>query len=150
MLTFAPVSGETVPLTDVPDKVFSSGMMGKGLAFNFSGNTVVAPADGKLTMLPDTRHAFGITTANDSEVLVHIGIDTVNLKGKGFTALAQVNATVHAGDPIIKFDRPAIEDAGYNLITMLLVTNSKNLNVTINNVSTVEAGVTAVITTNKL
>ncbi|WP_203663658.1 PTS glucose transporter subunit IIA [Lacticaseibacillus sp. 53-4] len=145
----APVTGNAVTLSEVPDKVFASGMMGKGLAFNFTGDTVYAPADGKITMMPTTKHAFGITTANGSEILVHIGIDTVNLKGSGFRALAKADDKVHAGDPIIQLDRAAIEKEGYNLITMLLVTNSADLDVTVNDVKEVKAGETAVVSTKK-
>lgn len=145
----APVSGQVVALSEVPDKVFASGMMGKGLAFNYDTDTVVAPCDGKITMIPNTLHAFGLVAENGAEILIHIGLDTVNLKGEGFKKLVEVGSKVKAGDPVIKFNRDLITSKGYNLITMLLVTNSDDFNVDIKPVSKVEAGQTGVVFTEK-
>ncbi|GEN94005.1 PTS sugar transporter subunit IIA [Pediococcus ethanolidurans] len=145
----APVSGETVELSKVPDKVFASGMMGKGIAFNFDSNEIAAPCDGKITMIPDSLHAFGITADNGAEILIHIGLDTVNLKGEGFTKLVEVGSHVKAGKPIIKVDHEAILAKGYNLVTMLLVTNSDDYTVEIKKVDKVEAGQSEVVTVEK-
>jgi len=146
---FAPVSGTFVALTAVPDKVFASGMMGKGIAVNPTSDMVVAPCVGKITLLPDSKHAFGMKTANGAEILVHIGLDTVNLKGEGFEAMTQAGTKVEAGTPIIKFDRELIEQKGYPLITMLLVTNSSDFEVDVSEITEVTAGKTSVVTVTK-
>lgn len=141
----APVDGEAVELSKVPDKVFASGMMGDGIAFDYKGNIVSAPCDGKITTIPDSLHAFGITADNGAEILVHIGMDTVNLQGKGFQKLVNTGDKVKAGTPIIKFDRDTIESEGYNLITPLLVTNSKDYTVEVSTNKSVKAGETIVV-----
>ncbi|GEL15143.1 PTS sugar transporter subunit IIA [Pediococcus cellicola] len=145
----APVKGETVELSQVPDKVFASGMMGKGIAFNFETSEIVAPCEGKITMIPESLHAFGITANNGAEILIHIGLDTVNLKGEGFAKLVEVGSHVKAGEPIIKVDREAILAKGYNLVTMLLVTNSDDFTVEIKKIDKVEAGQSEVVTVEK-
>lgn len=140
----APMSGTISPLADVPDKVFATGMMGTGLAFNSADDTVLAPCAGKITVLPITKHAFGIKTANDAEILVHIGLDTVNLQGEGFTALVQQGDKVQAGTPIIQLEREAITKKGYNLVTMLLITNSSDYDVQLTNNNSATGGETQV------
>jgi len=145
----APVDGELKALSTVPDKVFASGMMGDGVAFTYKSETVVSPCDGKITTIPSSLHAFGITADNGAEILVHIGMDTVNLKGEGFEKLVNVGDKVKAGTPIIKFDRKAIETKGYNLITPLLITNSKEYQVEVKGNEDVQAGQTVVATVKK-
>lgn len=145
----APVNGKAVDLKEVPDKVFASGMMGDGVAFRYTTNTVCAPCDGKITTIPNTLHAFGITAENDAEILVHIGIDTVNLKGNGFSKLVNEGDKVKAGDPIIKLDRSLIESKGYDLITPVLITNSKDYSVDIKNNGDVNAGRSVIASVNK-
>lgn len=145
----APVDGQSVDLSEVPDKVFASGMMGPGAAFKYDGDTVTAPCAGKITLLPNTKHAFGITADNGAEILVHIGMDTVNLNGKEFEALAAVGDKVKAGDPIIKLDRAALEASGLNLITPVLVTNGSDYDVTIQPFGEVKQGQTAAVQIDK-
>ena len=86
---FAPVDGECIPLEQINDKVFSSKLMGDGVAFKFNGNTVYSPIEGKITMVFPTKHAYGIRTKNGAEILIHIGMDTANLNGLGFTSLVK-------------------------------------------------------------
>ena len=145
----APVDGKSVVLDTVPDKVFASGMMGKGIAFDFSTTTIVSPCDGKITMIPKTLHAFGITAENGAELLVHIGLDTVNLKGEGFKKIVEEGSKVRAGEPIIEVDRDLISSKGYNLITMLLVTNSDSYDVDVKAPDKVKAGQSVVIVIDK-
>lgn len=145
----APVDGETVDVKEVPDKVFASGMMGEGVAFKYTSDIICAPCDGKVTTIPNTLHAFGITAENDAEILVHIGIDTVNLKGNGFSKLVNEGDKVKAGDPIIKLDRSLIESKGYDLITPVLVTNSKDYSVVIKNSGDVNVGRSVIASVNK-
>ena len=96
----APVTGQTVALGTVNDPVFSSEMMGKGIGILPQSNEVYAPADGTLTVVYGTKHAYGITTKQGTELLIHIGIDTVNLKGEGFKAFVKVGDEVKVGDLI--------------------------------------------------
>lgn len=126
---YSPVSGTTVALSDVQDPVFSSGMMGEGVAIKPENGVVniYAPQSGKLTVVADTGHAFGLETANDLEILVHIGIDTVSLNGKGFTANVKVGQEVIAGDLLGTFDTKIIQQANLDDTVMLIVTNSKSM-----------------------
>lgn len=98
-------------------------MAGDGLAIDTTGDTVVSPADGTLTLVFNTKHAFAITLDNGAELLVHIGIDTVSLNGEGFEQLAKAGTKVKAGTPIIKIDRDFILGKGFSLVTPVLVTN---------------------------
>lgn len=119
---YAPVGGRCMELKDVPDKVFSTGMMGQGFAIQPDEDVIGAPVNGEITMIFPTGHAFGMKSADGKEILVHIGLDTVNLKGKGFSVLKQVHDTVKAGEPVIRFDRERIEQS-CSSTTMVLVTN---------------------------
>jgi PTS system D-glucosamine-specific IIA component/PTS system glucose-specific IIA component len=119
----APISGKTVDITTVPDAVFAEKMAGDGLAIDPTGNTVVAPADGELTMLFGTKHAFGMTLDKGVQILVHIGLDTVSLNGEGFTALKNQGDMVKKGEPIVKIDRELIQGKGLSLITPVIFTD---------------------------
>src|SRR5699024_5863394 len=109
--------GKMIELDDVNDETFSSKALGDGVAFELNSDFITAPANGKLTAMFPTGHAFGITTNEGVELLVHIGIDTVNLKGEYFDVLAKQGDTVRAGAPIVKIDREAIIAKGYDLTT---------------------------------
>lgn len=119
----APVDGEVIDLSKVPDQVFSEKMAGDGVAINPTGNTVCAPADGELSLVFKTKHAFAMTLENGVELLVHIGIDTVELNGEGFEQLVEAGTKVKAGEPIIKFDAEFIKSKGKPLTTPVLITN---------------------------
>lgn len=119
----AAISGKVVPLSEVPDPVFAQKMAGDGVAIEPTGDIVVAPTDGELSLVFNTKHAFALTLANGIELLVHIGIDTVSLKGEGFEQLAEQGTKVKAGTPIIKIDREFIKSKGFSLITPVLITN---------------------------
>lgn len=119
---FAPVTGQLVDLEQVPDEVFSEKMMGDGLAVRPDGGLFVAPADGELTMLFRTGHAYGMKIGRDVEILVHIGIDTVELNGEGFQLLAEQGQRVKAGDPIVQVDLDLVRGKGYDLITPVILT----------------------------
>lgn len=119
----APVSGKAMPLSEVPDPVFAQKMAGDGMAIMPTGDVVVAPADGELTLLFGTKHAFAMTLSNGLEILVHIGVDTVGLNGEGFEALAEQGQKIKAGTPIIKIDRDFITSKGLSLATPVLITN---------------------------
>lgn len=121
----APVAGQLVDIKTVSDAVFSSGMMGEGVAIEPSGHEIIAPADGEITVAYATKHAYGLKTADGVEVLIHIGIDTVNLAGKGFESQVVQGQQVKKGDVLGIFDKQVISDAGYPVTTMVIVTNTK-------------------------
>lgn len=123
----APVSGKTIDLSQVPDEVFAQKMAGDGVAIDTSGDLIVAPADGELTLIFKTNHAFAMTLSDGTEILVHIGLDTVSLEGAGFTSLVKQGSKVKAGTPIIKIDRKFIKSKGISLITPVLITNPDTL-----------------------
>lgn len=120
----APLEGEVVALENVNDPVFSSGAMGKGAAIKPSGNQVVAPFDGEVQIAFPTGHAYGLKSDKGAEVLIHIGIDTVSLDGKGFDAKVQANQRVKKGDVLATFDSSVITEAGLDDTTMVIVTNT--------------------------
>ncbi|MBV9259002.1 MAG: PTS glucose transporter subunit IIA [Ktedonobacteraceae bacterium] len=108
----APLDGTVIELENVPDEVFAQKMAGDGVAIDPSGQVAVAPIAGKLAKLFPGGHAFGITTDNDIELIIHIGLDTIELKGKGFENIATEGQTVEAGTPIVRLDRATIESLG--------------------------------------
>lgn len=120
----APVAGKVVPLSKVEDAIFSSEMLGKGIAILPEENIVKSPVKGEIVTIFDTQHAIGLKTDDDVEVLIHIGIDTVNLKGQYFNALAKVGDRVEVGTPIMEVDFAAVKEAGYDIITPVVVTNT--------------------------
>ena len=120
---YAPVTGKIVPLEKVPDQVFATKMMGDGIAFDFPGEYVCSPCDGKITMIANTKHSFGIVAQNGAEILIHIGLDTVNYQGKGFQLLAKIGDKVKKGQPIIQIDREFFNQENVNLITPMIITN---------------------------
>lgn len=121
---YAPVSGELVALNQVPDPVFAKGMMGEGFAIKPLEGLFVAPVDGEIIQLGETRHAYGIRTSLGEEILVHIGLDTVNMKGEGFTAYVKEGDHVQAGDKIISADLSLIRQKALSDLVMIVVTNS--------------------------
>lgn len=142
----APITGKSIPLSEVPDPVFAQKMAGDGLAIDPTGDVAVAPADGELTLVFNTKHAFALTTDNGAELLVHIGLETVSLNGEGFEQLVEQGTKVKAGTPIIKFDREFIKSKGLPIVTPVLITNPDAFTSikAIENVDTV-AGETSVI-----
>lgn len=118
--------GELLPLETVNDDVFAKKLMGDGVAIKLKSDFIVSPINGELTTVFPTGHAFGITGHDGLEVLVHIGINTVELEGKGFNVLANTGDKVRAGQPIVTIDRQEIEKAGYDTTTMLVITNANN------------------------
>ncbi|EOS7781830.1 PTS glucose transporter subunit IIA [Enterococcus hirae] len=122
----SPLSGKVLPLSDVPDKVFSSGAMGKGLAIDPEKGELIAPADGEITTIFPTGHAVGLTTKDGIEILMHIGMDTVELEGQGFETFVKQGDQVKAGDLLVRFDIEEIKAAGYSVITPIVITNTEH------------------------
>lgn len=122
----APISGKVESLKDTNDKVFSSEMMGKGAAIIPDSDKVVAPADGKITVSYPTGHAYGIKTNDGADILIHLGIDTVNLKGKGFTSNVKQGDLVKKGDVLGTYDYKQVAKEGYDTTVMVVVTNTND------------------------
>ncbi|MGM0124922.1 PTS system beta-glucoside-specific transporter subunit IIABC [Enterococcus sp. AZ194] len=122
----SPLSGKIMPLADVKDPVFSSGAMGKGLAIEPEQGELIAPADGEITTIFPTGHAVGFTTTDGIEILMHIGMDTVELDGEGFTAHVKQGDQVKAGQSLVSFDLAKIKAAGYSIITPIVITNTND------------------------
>lgn len=123
---YTPVAGEVVSLNKVPDKTFADKTMGDGIAIEPTAGKVYAPDDGKVVSIMNTKHGVMFQTKDGVQLLIHIGMDTVNLKGKYFTAYVKTGDIVKKGDLLVEFDKKAIEKAGYNLITPIIVLNSKD------------------------
>ena len=121
----SPLDGSVVALSEVPDPVFSKGTMGPGVAVIPSGDTAYAPGSGVVVAAQPSGHAFGLLLDDGLEVLIHIGIDTVQLKGQGFEVHVTKGQKVTAGTPLVTFDRKVITDAGYSLITPVIVMNGR-------------------------
>ena len=124
MKILSPMKGTHVPLEQVSDPVFAQKMLGEGTAILPTDNTIVAPISGTLASVFPTGHAIGIKGANGEEVLIHIGIDTVKLDGKHFEVKVSQNAIVTAGTPLIIADFNEIKHAGYDITTMIIITNT--------------------------
>jgi PTS system beta-glucosides-specific IIC component len=137
---FSPISGEVVPLEDVDDSVFSSGIIGEGVAIRPTDGTVRSPIAGVVTVLMDTKHAIGIRGDDGVEILIHVGIDTVQLEGAPFTAHIAVRDRVEVGQLLLDVDLDAITAAGYDTTTPVLVVNPNRYSVTVDRSGSVKAG----------
>lgn len=120
----SPMIGQVVKLENVPDEVFASGAIGKGIAIDPADGTIVAPAAGEITLVFPTGHAIGMRTENGAEILIHVGMDTVSLAGKGFNTFVQVGDKVDAGQKLLEFDLATIREANLPVISPVIVTNS--------------------------
>ena len=120
----SPISGKVVPLSQVPDEVFSSGAMGQGIAIEPTENKVIAPFEGTVVMIAPTKHAIGLRSETGVELLIHIGLDTVTLDGSPFTVKVKDGEKFNKGDLLIEFDKDYIESKGLKTITPVIVTNT--------------------------
>ncbi|MEQ6289825.1 phosphoenolpyruvate--protein phosphotransferase [Vogesella sp. GCM10023246] len=123
----APLSGVVLPLSQVPDPVFAGGMMGQGLAIEPLSSTLLAPCDGEISQLSSTGHAVALRAANGAEVLLHIGIDTVKLGGQGFAPRVRLGDRVRCGQPLVDIDIDSVAQRALSLITVVVVTNSDDM-----------------------
>lgn len=120
---YAPVDGKLIPIDEVADPVFSKKMVGDGFAVISSGDTIYAPADANVTMIFPGGHVIGLTLTSGTEIMIHVGIDTVNEEGKGFEGLCKQGQQVKKGDALIKIDRSYLEKKGYDLSVIVIFTN---------------------------
>lgn len=123
---YAPVSGTAIVLNQVQDPAFATGLLGKGIAIMPSDGKVVAPCDATVDTLFDTAHAVTLISDFGAEILIHIGLDTVNLKGKFYTAHVQNGQQVKKGQLLIEFDLDAIKAEGYDTVTPMVICNSEH------------------------
>lgn len=124
---FAPVDGEIIPLSEVPDPVFSEKMMGDGAAIKPSNGTVVSPVEGKVIQVFPTKHAVGLQTKAGVEILIHIGLETVGMNGEGFEAHVQAGDTVTPGDKLITFDMDLVKEKAASEIIPVVITNTDQM-----------------------
>ena len=142
----APLSGRVIPMEEIPDQVFSQGILGEGVGIEPTGNVVVAPADATVcSVIEDSRHAVGLTLDNGAELLIHVGIDTVSMNGDGFQLHVKEGDRVHLGDKLITFDPEKIKAAGHPTTTAFLVTDPGDLTPTFETNVDAQAGRTVVI-----
>lgn len=120
---YSPVKGKVIPLSEVKDEAFSSGMLGKGAAIIPEEGVVYAPADGEISAFFPTGHAIGMVTEDGAEILIHVGMDTVQLEGKGFTPFARTGDKVKKGQKLLEFDKEFIKEQGYSIVTPVLISN---------------------------
>lgn len=120
---YAPLTGEIVNIEDVPDVVFSEKIVGDGVAIRPTGTKIVAPVDGVIGKIFETNHAFSMESNEGVELFVHFGIDTVELKGEGFTRIAQEGQTVKRGDTVIELDLELLESKAKSVLTPIVVSN---------------------------
>lgn len=136
----SPLEGKLIPMTEVKDSVFSTGVLGNGVAFVPSKGELYAPVNGKVNMVFDTKHAIGLISDNGAEILLHVGLETAQLEGKGFEPVVKNGDTVKAGQLLMKFDLSAFKNAGYDVTTPMIITNSNKFNVTPENPGNVKSG----------
>lgn len=140
------VDGTAVALEEVPDEIFSSKAMGDGIAFDASSSVIVAPCDCKIeTMNSDMKHAIGLKLNNGMEVLIHVGVDTVKLEGKGFKQLVKEGMNVKAGEPLLEFDKEVIKAYGLCDLVIMIITENGNVNEYKMNLGNVEKNNSVVI-----
>ncbi len=126
---YAPVEGTVIPYTEIPDATFASGALGKGVGIVPAKGEVVAPFDGEISMFFDTRHAIGLMSGDGIEILIHVGINTVELNGAHFKALKESGEKVKAGEKLLEFDMAAIRAAGYDLTTAVLISEPEQVEI---------------------
>ncbi len=121
---YAPVNGKAIPQSEIPDEVFSTGMLGEGIGIIPSDGNFVSPVKGTVVDITPTLHAYSLLSDDGAEILLHIGIDTVELKGKGFENLVNVGDRIDVGTPLAKVDLNMIQTEGYSTTTALIIINS--------------------------
>lgn len=124
---YSPLEGEMIPMSEIPDETFAAGILGEGVGITPTVGTAVAPFNGTISALFDTKHAIGLTSEDGIEMLIHIGINTVELNGEPFTAYIKTGDKVKAGDKLVDFDIDAIKKAGYPITTAVLVSNADDI-----------------------
>ena len=125
---FAPLHGEVIPMSEVPDPTFSAEILGKGVGIKPIDGLVKSPINGTVEVMFETGHAVALKSQDGLEVMIHVGMDTVQLKGEGFEKLVKAGGSVKVGDELIRFDKKFIEEKGYKTVTPIIITNSDDYN----------------------
>lgn len=120
---YSPVAGTCIKIEDVKDQMFANKLLGDGIAILPSKETIYAPIDGQLIMLANTKHAFGIKNKRGLEILVHVGLDSVKLKGKGFTVYKELHEHVRKGEAILSFDQALFEQEQIDMTVLIIITS---------------------------
>ena len=120
----AMANGELIPASQIQDEAFAQEVLGQTIAIEPTDGVIASPANGAIELIHDTGHAFGVRMADGTELLIHIGIDTVRMKGKGFRTLKKEGDAVKAGEPVVEVDLDAVKAAGYSMQTMLIITET--------------------------
>ena len=124
LTVYAPFGGNAIAMEEIPDPVFSEGILGKGCGLEPGEETVCAPFNGTVTQVIDTKHAVGVTSKDGVELLIHVGMDTVAMNGEGFNCLVKEGDTVKLGQKLMTFSMEAIKAAGHPVTTAVVVTNA--------------------------
>lgn len=125
----APLTGEVIPLEDVPDPIFSEKMMGDGVAIMPAESNVYSPFEGSVIFVAETKHAIGLRSKDGTEILIHIGLETVSLKGEGFKVLVHVGESVFLRQPLIEVDWNFVKENVQTIITPIVITNSADVEI---------------------
>lgn len=120
----SPANGKAVPISEVSDPTFGEGILGQGVAIQPTSNRVCAPCDAVVEMMFDTAHAVSLKAENGAEILIHVGLETVSLKGEHFKALVKTGDHVTAGQPLIEYDRAALVEKGFDTIIPVVICNT--------------------------
>ena len=147
---FAPVKGKLVALSEVPDPVFSEKMMGEGIAIIPAGGNVHSPVEGTVILIAETKHAVGIRSTDGTEILIHIGLETVSLKGKGFKSHIKVGDSVSIQQLLIEVDWVFVCENAKNIITPIVITNSNERKIQITNETESLIGETVIMSVSRL
>lgn len=134
-IIMAPVTGKCIDIKEVPDKMFAEKIMGEGVAFRYDGDVIYSPCNGTIAVIAETKHAVGIRSEKGVELLIHVGVETVNLKGDGFQALVQQDEKVEIGTPILKINRKSMSEKNIDLITPMVITNGQEFDLDFFNIN---------------
>ena len=128
---YSPAIGEMIPISEVNDQMFADKLLGDGVGLILKEDLLHSPCDGMISMIAVTKHAIGITSTIGAEIIIHVGLDTVNLNGEGFEVLIRENQKVKVGEPILKIDRAFMNSKNIDLTTPMIVTNCSNFHISI-------------------
>ena len=123
--------GRVLPISQVPDITFAQKLLGDGVGFSYEEPVIYSPCDGEIILVAQTNHAIGLRAENGAEIMIHVGMDTVNLKGRGLHPLVRLHKNVKAGDPLLEIDRGVMRENGINLITPMILTNGEEYDLNI-------------------
>jgi glucose-specific phosphotransferase system IIA component len=138
--------GRCAPLSEMPDEAFASGMLGQGVTLFPTGSRFLSPCAGRIESIAESRHAYTILSEDGLELLIHIGVDTVEMKGECFTPFVREGQTVRAGDALADADLSQISDRGFSTATALLITNPEKIEITDQKSGAVKGGRDALLT----